>query len=290
MDYNNSTPVLEYDRGASLNDHRGMHLLLWYWLGIITAVIAIGAWFFTSYFIKYDSIPGAFQSTTRLVGVAALFHILPATFAVSLGVYLRHRRECAVHYRGPLAPLIWAFIGFVLCGMVPALLGALILTIFYCSIAGLCLCSAPKSGELPSLFVQRRFRRFLFVTGTVIALLTASGYLSAILSRRSCEQKLARIVAVDIYHSAPFRLNSYASPDAARIFREGGFTALPPGPDRWERFPWGDVGEIRIECPFVISGEYASVSAPQNGSASRVRFLCLFGWIIELDTRLEWVT
>jgi hypothetical protein len=282
-------PVLDYDRGASLNDQRGARLIVWYWLGNIAAIMAFSVLLFRE---QPNNLPTweRIRATALPLAMVGLFPAILATFALSLGVVFRQRGGRAVHYRGPAAPLIWGFAGFFLSVIINSLLmnqGLAIITSF---VAGLCLCGPPRSEEYSSRLVQCRFRRILLITGTTVAVFAAGGWLAATLSRRACEQYLAREIAVEIYGGKPFKLRPHPAPGAERIFGQGGHSVLPPGNSRDKYYPWGDVGGTCIEGPFVLSVEYGWIAQPQVGEGSRVRFFCFFGWVFKIETQREWIT
>jgi hypothetical protein len=280
--------VLEYDGKRGANERQGGRVIAFFWLGIIVGAIVAGVLILRSEsgFHKLDKTIKIAVIQTGGLGIA---HLIPATFGLALGVWLRLKGQGAVHYRGLWAPLLWGCVGGFVASIL--ILSAWVWFVFilaYSLVAGLCQCTQAREDETESAILRRRYQRYWVVTGAVMALLLASGYASAWVSREACEQKLARKVAVEIYSGKAFKLRPNAAEDAERIFRTGGYPILPA--DRENRYPWGDVGDTRIEFPFVVSVEYGWVAAPTYGGGMRVRYICLFGLVIEYGTYEKWMT
>jgi hypothetical protein len=280
-------PVLDYADGSDLNERRGARLMGWYWIGMTAAAVAMMAIVFNAQ-PGYVALSARLQTCGMTIAFAALWHFLPATFAASLGVWIRQKREGILHYRSAVSPLLWGFLGFVVSALVLWPLVELGWSMVFSFIAGTCLVGRAARHDQPRLFLVKRFRRYWMVTGTVTAVLLGGGYLSAWLSRGAVEQALA-IKVVNVNRGRPFKLLPDSRWDGARIFRAGGIVTLGPAtpPDY---FPWGDVGDVHLEGPFQVSGKWSWCLGPQYGGGSKIVYFCFFGLVIEMDEPETWAS
>jgi hypothetical protein len=287
MSGQNEKPVLDYADGSDFNERRGARLIGWYWMGMAAAAVVMLGLFFNAQ-PKYLPLWARLQTSGLTIAYAAIWHFLPAVFGASLGVWIRQKREDVVHYRSAVSPLIWGFLGFVVCALVPWVLVVLAWSLIYSLVAGTCLVGRADRRYQASVFLVKRYRHYWMVTGTMTAILLGGGYLSAWFSRGAVEQALAKI-AVEANRGRPFKLLPDSGGDSERIFRAGGYVtlgrAIPP-----DYFPWGEVGNVQMEGPFQVSGHWSWCGAPLYGGGSKIVYFCLFGFVVEMDEPERWAS
>ncbi|HVT79072.1 MAG TPA: hypothetical protein VHM90_00330 [Phycisphaerae bacterium] len=144
-----------------------MRVVSWYWLGILLAVVALAAVVLNGQ-PRYVPLVDRVQRTATLVGVALLFHVVPATFGVALGLWIRQRRDLLLRYRRAVAPVMWGFFGFALQLVVNMPLVGMAVCVGYSVVAGLSLCGMPGTHDQASGLLARRFRRVWIATGVMM--------------------------------------------------------------------------------------------------------------------------
>jgi hypothetical protein len=220
-------------------------------------------------------------------GVVGLAGVVPATIGLSLAVRVRQDVCSRVQYRGAMGVLLWGAIaggGSVL--LVAHVWMWLIYNLLFPLAAGVCLTLKNEAMEAePAL--KAAFRRHLAIGAGVLVFFIAGGYASAWMSKGICERQVARHLAKHEMMGRPFR-HLADDEESARVFRSIGIETLPG--DDYHFYPWARVRDARIECPFVVSLQYAWVGAPLEGQGGHKRFVCIFGFVIEFKDEGEWVT
>ena len=134
----------------------------------------------------------------------------------------------------------------------------------------------------------RRHQWRLLATITAFVVL---GYVSNAVTRRKVEDEVARSMVVDVMRNRPFYVLAKDGNDTrALLDRAGASYTVVPDARAGPAFPWCYVTPARNSLPFIVTVDEGWVLEPLYGSGSRRRFLCLFGYYIELADEGTWAT
>ena len=145
--------------------------------------------------------------------------------------------------------------------------------------------SSPVRARL-SAFI-RRARRWLVRAACIALFLVIAGYFSDLICRGICERRTARwIFVTPLGGTSPH----VQQEDSQRIFQQAGVAILPAHRKGSNDFPVAHVGRAHFAIPFLVEVEYGYAQGPLAGEGGRVRYICLFGFVVRIGETVEWIS
>lgn len=142
--------------------------------------------------------------------------------------------------------------------------------------------------------MQNGTQRKFVVAGICLVVIAGCGYLSNMLTVRTCEQRVATWLSKDVMRGQRFNvLENDATPSTLAILDQVGaqYDIYDHTDGEFDGFPWCYVRRAKSGVPFIVYVEWGWQLEGTNGSGHTRRFLSLFGFSIELgDTASGWAS
>jgi len=123
-----------------------------------------------------------------------------------------------------------------------------------------------------------------------VLVIVAIGYLSNCVSTKACERQVARWIAKDIMNGRKFFVLPDRASRSLSVFKEVGarVEVYTSTAENFNGFPWGEVGSANFRWPFVVTVKWGYVQEPLGGHGGVRRFICFFGYPLELGNASSW--
>jgi len=129
------------------------------------------------------------------------------------------------------------------------------------------------------------------VVAAAVAALSGLGYLSNISSFHACEARAATALVAAVGERNVYQRTHRPSVRGS-VLSAAGFVVreCPPSQVNGVCFPWIELAPAQSVLPFVSSVRWGAADGPLAGAGGTTRFLCVFGWVVDLGDHRVWVS